>query len=427
MYRLLFISTSIPPVQDSQTIVNMYLIKGLIEANFEIYIVTPRSEGILDPFFEQITPNIKIHRTRLVFYDNLKKQLNSLNWENGKRILKSALASVCGKILIPDVYKGWDKIVCETINNGIVGNNIDIIISASGSYTAHMAASKLSNLLGEIPWLAFYGDPWSINPLATIKTAYLRKKIELLERNTLNNCTGIIVTTENAANKYKEWLDNKTTKVYYLPCGFPEDILTLNHGLQKSSNIVMSYIGTARRSSRDLRIFINSLSKVINSSADMGCKIIFNIVGDYSTSFEREAKKLKMANSVIFTSWVSYKESLNILAKSDILLLFGNRGNLQIPAKTYVYLGSGKPILYYGQMPLKDDPTWQLIYKYPGVINITQPGVSTSSILEKVIINYDKLLADSKKRIGMKDIKQYGWHFIAKIFAEIVLKTIKIV
>jgi len=47
--------------------------------------------------------------------------------------------------------------------------------------------------------------------------------------------------------------------------------------------------------------------------------------------------------------------------------LVGNKSPYQVPGKTFLYLASGRPILYLSQMPHADDPTYQLLRAFEGV------------------------------------------------------------
>jgi len=57
---------------------------------------------------------------------------------------------------------------------------------------------------------------------------------------------------------------------------------------------------------------------------------------------------------ITFKGFTGHAEALRALAESDVLVLWGNRGGLQVPAKVFEYIGARRPIL--AVLGDEDDP-----------------------------------------------------------------------
>jgi hypothetical protein len=128
--------------------------------------------------------------------------------------------------------------------------------------------------------------------------------------------------------------------------------------------IRLAYIGAASRRARNLNPLITSLAK---SNSKLPFQL--QIVGDVSMHFRITAQQLGLSN-IEFTGRVSYTESIRLICKAGILILIGNKSPYQVPGKTFLYLASGRPLLYIHQMSPASDPTWELLRSFPGVRSV---------------------------------------------------------
>jgi hypothetical protein len=123
----------------------------------------------------------------------------------------------------------------------------------------------------------------------------------------------------------------------------------------------LSYVGAASRRARNLIPLIEAIA-----TARLQIPLQLQIVGDASAHFQAAAQQIGL-NAVEFTGRVSYRDSVRHICQAGILILVGNKSPYQIPGKSFLYLASGRPILYVYQMAERDDPTWQLLREFAGV------------------------------------------------------------
>ena len=400
--RILFISSSIPPATDMQTTRNMYLISSLIDDGHIVDVLTCGDYIAGQSSFDYVLDKVKIVRTEYPFI---------YRWHQcAQRVFKGTPFLKIHNVAVryyakPDLYRGWDNLV---INRNPLEdiNQYDCVISSSGSYTAHLIAHKLKRD-AHFCWVAEYGDPWGLDEYGNIKKQYKRKEEKLL-----SNCDGLVFTTQNTIDAYKRNY-NLNIPVCLVQCGYGsivDDIETVGNNGRKT----FTYTGIAYNSSRNLTPFLLSASKHEGMTV--------NIVGTYSESLKQSLSKY---SNIFFSGRVPYFESLNIQAKSDVLVHIGNFGSLQVPGKSYIYLSTKKPILYIRQEK-QADPTFELMNSFPGVVCCENEEEAITRGISHILNNYAILKHDSEIRTTMPQLEKYRWDVLGKRFSEFVSDCYKI-
>ena len=151
--KILFVSTSIPPATDMQTTRNMYLIQALQKENNDVDILTCGSvdEENISPEFKSVLSKSKVFRTD---YPHFYKHHIEVNECSRNAFTKKMHNVFINYLAIPDLYRGWEKKGLKLIEK----NNLfdyDILITASGSYTAHIIGNEWCDRTKK-KWIAEY-------------------------------------------------------------------------------------------------------------------------------------------------------------------------------------------------------------------------------------------------------------------------------
>ena len=391
--KILFVSSSIPPETDMQTTRNMYLINSLLNHGHIVDILTCGEYRSGTSSFDTILDNTKVIRTEypLIYRWHLLAQKLFKNTPLLK--IHNVLINCYAK---PDLYTKWDNIAIEYIKKHEL-YDYDVIISSSGSYTAHCVGKAWKKMTKKC-WVAEYGDPWGLDGYGEVKKEYYNKEIDLI-----SSCDGIVFTTQATIDSYKKHY--KLDIPYCLvPCGFEsilEDIP--KNGSKMPLKIV--YTGVAYKNSRNLDYFLRAISKTGNLAAE--------IVGSYSKELKEEYSK---NGNIHFTGRVPYQRSLEIIQQADVLVHIGNFGKLQIPGKTYIYMSSKKPILYIQQQE-EDDPTLHVLTSFPGVVCTKNTEESISLALENIVKDYACLKHEAEERTKSPAIDTYKWENLGNTFS----------
>lgn len=397
MTRVLLISLSLPPFRESQTIRSAYIVQAASQCGVEFGLVSAEvPENLADATLnELLPPDIPFWRTAPPTYTRIYARLNRLRWGKGIGYLYGNLAY---RLLVPDVYAGWQKQAYTLAHKAIEEFRPDILMSASGSCTAHIACAMLART-ARIPWIADLGDPWSWVDWQHKDTWLKAVFNSCLERRVLQHANLLVLTTHQTANAYKKKGFHNTLVVPYgyRSVDFPTESVRTH-----TPPITLTYVGAASRRARNLIPLITSLDKKV-ASADYHLQI----VGPVSKYFREEATRSGLHNC-LFTGAVSYQESLDYIKNASILILVGNRSPYQVPGKTFLYLASGRPILYLAQMNEDEDPTYEVLRYFPGVRHVPNDekeiGDFWRSLSWEDFVQWEK---DAQKHPSMPELHQY--------------------
>jgi hypothetical protein len=417
--RVLFLSTSMPPFAESQTIRNVFLLRGLARHGFSVDAITGPDQGG-DRTLEALLPeSVTVTRTRAPLYDRVQGRIARLPAAGTLRHgLRAAVAIVAGKLMVPDVRRGWDRLAVGAVLRRFAAGKLerpDLIVSSTGSVTAHLAASRLAAFWGA-PWLAEYGDPWSHNPLPPASHWYIRLLNERLERRAMRHVTAISVTTEQTAETIRSWWGAGCPTVRVFPCGY--SLPTAAWRQPGPGAVAVVYAGTAGSGSRDLRAAMQALD---HAAIRAGRAVSLQLVGSVSPAFLAVNNELA-ALTVSASGWVSYAESVERMRAADLLLLIGNRQPLQVPGKVFNYLASGRPIVYWGQMAPECDPTLEWLGDMPGVV-VAAPGGEPGAMLAGALEGLDTLARAARDRASHPRLGGLEWDRIGDRFAELAEST----
>jgi len=405
---VLFISTALPPHAESQTIRNSFFIRSLIESGYEVIGITAPPSRKDESLIEIIGYEFPIHIVQYGWFFRLQEKLGKIRHTD---YLLKLINYAANLLLVPDLYLGWRSGVIKLV----LDMNIkpDVIVSASGSYEAHRAASTLSIKLN-IPFVAELGDPWALNPIWP--ATFWPKKIMnlLIEKKCLKHAKAIIVTTGATKVIYNKMFPRVPTVP--IPMGFCTNEFSSDGSKNVLAPLSFTYVGVAYKSGRNLLPFLEAVAKC----AEVTFRV--EIVGPHSQSFEVEARN-KGWEFVNFNGSVNYKLSVDIISSAGVLVIVGNTGGIQIPGKVYMYLASGRPILYLKQSASGYDPTEEFLKGFPGVYY----AINTLCDIERAIrFVYDEYVERSGmgyNRMTLDDFSQYEWKNLGYKFVEIMRKA----
>ena len=400
--KILFVSTSIPPATDMQTTRNIYLIKSLLKKGNEVDILTCKAEGTIDTEFFEVLSKTNVFTTPK---PSLLKLHEHINTAKIPRLIKKVYNVFINYFAIPDLYKGWDTVATEFIKKNKMFD-YDVILTSSGSYTAHAIGNKWKKITQK-KWIAEYGDPWGLDKYGK------RRIINMaIENKMISNVDGIVFTTQPTIDAYEKEYKHKS-EYCLVPCGFSSIIEDKKVNSKDNNRISFIYTGIAYKRDRDL----TSIIRVVGSK---GKEIDFTLIGTLSGAFISESRKF---DNVKCNGRVPYNESLDMISKSDILVHIGNFGTLQVPGKTYIYLASKKPILYIKQEK-KCDPTEQVLKDFPGVVIAENNEKDIERAVSYIISNYSDIKQKSEMRCESEKLKKYDWENLGSFFSDFVLHQV---
>jgi len=403
--RVLFISLSLPPFAESQTIRSAYLIHALAQRGVAFDLITAHTvPSMTDPSLEALLPeSCQVWRTEAPVYDRTVERLK----QTGRQRLLYLYGNIAYRLFAPDARRGWEKQAVELALQVAERSPPDILMSASGSGTAHLAAVRLKRTLGR-PWVADLGDPWSWVDWQHLDTWLKAMQNSWLERRTLPQADLLVWTTEATQRAYQQWYGHRLPPSVVIPYGYRQEDFP-DAPSPAALPIRFAYVGAASRRARNLIPLLEALARAQNT-----LPIALQIVGDASQHFRRAAHALNLPQ-VHFTGRVSYADSLHAIREAGVLVLVGNRSLYQVPGKTFLYLASGRPILYLSQMPYADDPTYQLLSAFEGVAAVPNHAQAIREWLESLNeAQFRAWEAQARARHAAPSLEPYEVHSLGR-------------
>ncbi len=393
--NILFVSTSFPPATDMHTNRNIYLVRSLLDKGHRVDILScgPYSRGMSS--FDDVLDRVNSYRTQ---YPSILRYHNFINKSCRIKAVKKIHNVLVNHYAIPDLYVGWTSLAMNFIKKNNL-TSYDLIITSSGSYTAHNIGKKWKQLTGK-KWVAEYGDPWGLDAYGNVKK--LNYKIEY---PIISSCDGLVFTTQATIDAYKK---NYPSAVPYrlVPNGYDK---VLDDEYRDGNNCIQFiYTGIAYKKDRDLSPFIKVIGENKKAAAEL--------VGTLSQDFVNQAINYSNVNC---RGRVNYATSLSLLCKSDVVVLIGNYGTLQVPGKTYAYLSVRKPLLYIQQQDVSD-PTFQLLKNFEGIVFCRNTESSLRDAIKDIVDNYPQLKQLAEQRCKSTMLKKYEWSSIGANFTEFI-------
>jgi glycosyltransferase involved in cell wall biosynthesis len=272
--------------------------------------------------------------------------------------------------------------------NLIAKRSYNLLISIAMPTWSHVVAlflKKMSNL----PWIAFFSDPWSNSPelfpdaaipISLWRSMFrrfhhqnaVRRFIERrLERQTLYLSDALIFTNHHlqdwVLNQYpnREEIDKKCFAIPYFfdpqlrPSARSEASVAGESGTSESAarcgKFIIRHMGRIPDVS-DAGSLFRAFRMLLTEAPSTASRVVFEFYGGHkehplTMSHKDLIRQLSLQEYVVFHNGVSYKENLNLICEADALLFLGfpphsynGMGNVILHTKMPDYLGSGKPI-----------------------------------------------------------------------------------
>lgn len=399
MIKILYISSSLPPNYDSQTIRNIFFLKALDAPEFDVTLLIPQEKGREDKKLEFIKNKIYVGQGKINRFENYF--INS----SFPGFLKYVVSNLLMYLTVPDKYILMKNKVVVSVKD----LEFDVIISASGAYSAHSWAASISKSR-DIKHVAELGDPWSDNPIWPESMLYRRFINRMLEKMALLNASLIFTTNESTSSILRKKFNSRVVSI---PMGYSSDELDKQNrerlfdkiGVIRRNKLIFGYVGVSFKNSRDLSPLIEAVGKSDENLI---------IVGPHSASYESMVRFYSICN-VYFMDKVSYQKSLSLSVDVDVSIVIGNTGGLQIPGKLYLALGVSLPLLYITQCD--NDPSLALLEGLPGVYISKNTVVSLQKNIKFIVENYDESKLKSQSRACSKEVQRYEWGSVGKEFS----------
>lgn len=305
-------------------------------------------------------------------------------------------------VAIPDMYLNWAYRAAKVGKDIVEKENINIIFSMHEPPSSHICAMQIKKKFKDIPWIAYWSDPW-LKDSSRENSSVIRKFIESnYEKNIIKLIDKHIFVTKANRDDYIESYYLDKNKTYIITRGYEKEFYQEIRLMKKADKIKddkvnIVYAGEIFKKLRDINPFILAIN---NHDISESSNIMF-----FGNIDDEDAKaKLKQYNNVSVEGRIPYKEAMNYMINSQILIIFGNKNSKQIPAKVYDYFGcDGYILIILGD---ENDPIKEVAQNQSRCIIVNNnPDEIKDALLT--------LIRKVKVEGLLKPIEEYEWSNIA--------------
>ncbi len=282
-----------------------------------------------------------------VFSKKKAKKISSGIIPNQKKqsLIEKTMLWIRGNLFIPDARVFWVRPSVKFLKKYLQENGIDTVITTGPPHSLHLIGLQLKKEL-HINWITDFRDPWTtIGYHKQLKLSnWAAKKHKQLEKEVLNSCDTIIVTSENTK---KEFEVITTKRIEVITNGYDIEKITKK---PLDTKFTLAHIGSFL-SERNPQVLWQSLTELVSENEAFAESFQLKLIGAVSNEVLESIKSYKLNAFVNLMGYISHEEALKEQRCSQVLLLIeidSEETKCIIPGKLFEYMVSERPILAIG-------------------------------------------------------------------------------
>ncbi|QSW87460.1 MULTISPECIES: hypothetical protein [Flavobacterium] len=409
--KILILSYDFYPEGKPNTYRWFNIAKSWVNKGAEVYVVTADKNQYLA--YEEID-GVKIYRTTEYFIGNLKYQYresinnpiveSKIDNKGVKFFLKGLIRKIYNatwsNIYWPDHSFLWTFSAVPVASKIIEEHNIDKLITASWTFSAHRIGDKLKKKFPNLYWLADTIDPFCFN--ARVNNLFLYNRLNVSYENKIFKRADFnSVLTEKIKKKYVSLFPALEHKIgvnnnIFIPVEFDYSKTIENEKIR------LLFLGTLSQATRSPKNLLVLLDNLLKKYPDI--KIEIDFYGDFTDTKDEFAKYPELlSNYIHLNNFITREEVNKVIKNADILLNIGNSNEYQEPSKLIEYMYSSKKILNI--CTIENDTSAELLKQYPLSLSIYPGEINNDITLEKLItfFNGKEIVDRSKLREILKN------------------------
>lgn len=247
---------------------------------------------------------------------------------------------------VPDRYVSWLPGGVWTGLRIMRTDRVDAVLSTSPVPTAHLIGRTLT-ALRRTPWIADFRDPW---PHAEHRTRLRRGVERRLEALVLRHADRVLASTPEILAALTAHDPRVGRKGHVLYNGYDEDdIGSIDVSADTETDFVLLHTGLLHRDYRNPSALLIAVQRCLQRGVlPPSARVNLMAGGEDGMAALVEDLRLTLglADRVQIGGRLPHRQSVAAMSAASVLVLLqGERMLPQVPAKTFEYLRSGRPIL----------------------------------------------------------------------------------
>lgn len=256
----------------------------------------------------------------------------------------------------PDRQCGWYAPAVRQLQAGSISDVPDVVFATGGPWTNFLVGHALATHF-QRPLVLDYRDPWNCNPYYSYSSQFLSRKSRAAEARVWGAAVHVIANTEELRTQLIEEYGDLRERCTWIPNGFDSAVLKSEDRAYDpssegpgSTGYELCHFGTVY-GKRTPRVLLQAMWELFQNGRVNPHRIRLRFVGGWDTTdqeCERYAVLLEKQGLLRREPPVSHSACLREMQRSSVLLVLQPDSPLQIPAKIYEYVATGRPLLLIG-------------------------------------------------------------------------------
>jgi glycosyltransferase involved in cell wall biosynthesis len=247
----------------------------------------------------------------------------------------------------PDPYWGWHGPAVRAGTELIRSEGVRLMISSGPPWISHLVAHSLAAKSG-VPWFADFRDPWAFDPhVEEDEPGWKLAWRNRMESRCIGAADRVLFTTERIRRLYLQRYPNAPAEKFVTLMNGFEDAAPRAATPRPDRKKLLLHIGSLY-ARRRVDTFCQAVQLLIQQGRVEPGSLEVLFLGDADpvlrAEAERSAPELFRDATVRFAPRVPWQQAQDLMWSADVLLLFQGSLRLEIPAKLFEYMPTGKPM-----------------------------------------------------------------------------------
>jgi glycosyltransferase involved in cell wall biosynthesis len=258
----------------------------------------------------------------------------------------SLLKRAVQDFLLPDPQVTWLPVLARAARRIVQKRNIDLVLITVPPFSSVLLVERLRKEFPRLAIVVDFRDEWLSTTINLVSFSRSERAFQVArdaEASAVKHASVIVAVTEAARRTIRaRYPQEPESKFRLIPNGFDSTRLVSQRNARApraDNKIVVSFVGTIYGSSEP-----TSLVEAVQSlPPEVKSRFRLRFIGHVEEPRFREAL-LQLGDMVELKGFLPQKEALAAMNETDYVLLV-THDPLNVAAKFYDYIGSGKPIL----------------------------------------------------------------------------------
>ncbi len=362
--NVLLITYSFPPAAGVGVLRALSLAKYLPENGIHVEVLTARNAAAVghDPeLARQVPASVRVHRTwTLDLPFSLRKAVKkAISRPRAAMQATSAASSprsnplktLLGNLLLPDPQVCWLPFALSAAKRIVISSQIDVVLVTVPPFSSVRLVTKLRQRFANLPIVLDFRDEWlttTIDLVSFNNNQRARTVASKAESEAVTAATRVVcVTTAAMSEVRKRYPQEPAAKFLCIPNGYDSHTSTPKQTLGDATSsstakpqvAVLTYIGTVYGSTEPTPI----VDAILALSPQIRERLHLRFIGHIETPAYRQTL-LRLGATVELIDFLPQAQALQYIDDTTYLLLI-TQDPINVAAKLYDYLNSGRPIL----------------------------------------------------------------------------------